>query len=219
MTPIAPNRMEGKGVNAIRYTLYALLAGCLLVHTSGCENIDSRSALERQIKTLDHEKTVLEEQIERQKADNKQLRGQIKTLAGIEKNIDIEKIMDLQEIKLGRYTNLYDKDKDGQYETFIVYIQPVDGGGDVVKAAGTAHVELWDLNKPDGRLIGKWLVTVEELSKLWFATIITTNYRLTFDIAGRIEGKPSELVVKVIFTDYLSGKVFKEQKIIKPRWE
>jgi hypothetical protein len=222
MAPIDPNRMKGKTtkrVTAIRYTLYVLLAGCLLVHTPACENLDSRAALERQIKTLGDEKTILEDQIKRQKAENERLRGQLKTLAGIEETIEIEKILDLQEIRLGRYTNLYDKDKDGQYETLIVYIQPVDGSGDVVKAAGAVDVERWDLNKPDGRLIGKWFVTVEELDKLWFATIITINYRLTFDIAGNIKDKPNELVVKASFTDYLSGKVFEEQKIIKPRWE
>jgi hypothetical protein len=222
MAAIDPNRIKGKttkGLNAIRYALYALLAGCLLVYTPACDNLDSRAALERQIKTLGDEKTILEDQIDREKAENERLRGQIKTLAGIEETIEIEKILDLQKIRLGRYTNLYDKDRDGQYETLIVYIQPVDGSGDVVKAAGAVHVELWDLNKPDGRLIGKWLVTAEELDKLWFATIITINYRLAFDIADNIKDKPNELVVKARFTDYLSGKVFKEQKIIKPRWE
>jgi hypothetical protein len=208
-----------KGVIAMRYTLYVLFASCLLVYTPACNNLNSRIALERRIKTLGDEKTILEDQIAREKAENKRLRGQIKTLAGIEEKIDIEKILDLQEIRLGRYTNLYDKDKDGQYETLIVYLQTVDRSGDVVKTAGAVDVELWDLNKPDGRLIGKWLVTVEELNKLWFATIITINYRLTFDIAGSIEDKPNELIVKARFTDYLSGKVFKEQKIIKPRWE
>ncbi len=218
----ASNRAKGKipnVVNAIHCTLYALLAGCLLVYTPGCENSNSRTALERRIKTLGDEKTILENQIEREKAENERLRGQLKTLAGVRETIKIEKILDLQKIRLGRYTNLYDKDKDSQYETLIVYIQPVDQSGDVVKATGSVDVELWDLNKPDGQLIGKWNITAEELNKLWFATIITINYRLTFDIADNIKDKPNELVVKVNFTDYLSGKVFKEQKVIKPRWE
>jgi hypothetical protein len=39
---------------------------------------------------------------------------------------------------------------------------------------------------------------------------------LPFDEADKITGKEKELVVKVTFTDYPGGKVFKEQKVIKP---
>ncbi|GAH67953.1 unnamed protein product, partial [marine sediment metagenome] len=56
-----------------------------------------------------------------------------------------------------------------------------------------------------------------ELKKLWFATLITINYRLTFDVADKITGDEEALTVKVTFTDYLTGKVFTEQKVIKPR--
>jgi hypothetical protein len=40
---------------------------------------------------------------------------------------------------------------------------------------------------------------------------------LTFDVADKITGDEKALVVKVTFTDYPSGKVFEEQKVIKPR--
>ncbi len=207
------------GVNAIRYTLYAILAGCLLTFLPGCANAGSRRALlTKKINTLRQEKTELTYQIKQVKTENKQLKKQLHVLSGLPAEVKLESLYDLQRIKISKYTNLYDKDKDAQYETLIVYIQPIDEEGDVVKATGAVDVQLWNLNKKDGQaLLGQWHVGPNELKKLWFATIITINYRLTFEIADKVESFEEPLTVKVTFTDYLAGKVFKEQRVIKPR--
>jgi len=77
-------------------------------------------------------------------------------------------------------------------------------------------VQLWDLNKTNGQaLLGQWKVEPDELKKLWFATLVTINYRLTFDVTDIVESLEEQLTVKVTFTDYMTGKVFKEQKVIK----
>jgi hypothetical protein len=79
-------------------------------------------------------------------------------------------------------------------------------------------VQLWDLNKDEGEaLLGRWNVKPQELKELWFDALLRTNYRLTFDIADKIDKYEEPLTVKVTFTDYLSGKVFKEHRVIKPR--
>ena len=79
------------------------------------------------------------------------------------------------------------------------------------------NVELWELNKDAAQaLLGRWRVEPAELKKLWSATMLTINYRLSFDVADKIDRFEEPLIVKVTFTDYLTGKVFKEQKIIKP---
>ncbi len=207
------------GVNAIRYTLYAILAGCLLTFLPGCANAGSRKALLREKNdTLRQEKTELTYQIKQSKEKNKQLSKQIEVLAGLKPGVKLENLYDLQRIKITRYTGLYDKDNDGQKEKLIVYIQPIDEEGDIVKATGAVDVQLWDLNKEDGQaLLGTWRVEPDELKKLWFATILIINYRLTFDIADITTDLEEPLTVKVTFTDYLTGKVCTEQKVIKPR--
>ena len=205
------------GVNAIRYTLYAILAGGLLTFLPGCANAGRKALLTKKIDTLRQEKTELTYQIKQAKTENKQLRKQIQVLSGLKPEVKLENLYDLQKVKIHRYTNLYDKDKDGRNETLIVYIQPIDEEGDIVKATGAVDVQLWDLNKKEGEaLLGQWHVKPNELKKLWFATIITINYRLTFEIADKVESFEEPLTVKVTFTDYLAGKVFKEQKVIKP---
>ena len=205
------------GVNAIRYTLYAILAGGLLTFLPGCANAGRKALLTKKIDTLRQEKTELTYQIKQAKTENKQLRKQIQVLSGLKPEVKLENLYDLHKVKIHKYTNLYDKDKDGRNETLIVYIQPIDEEGDIVKATGAVDVQLWDLNKKDGEaLLGQWHVKPNELKKLWFATIITINYRLTFEIADKVESFEEPLTVKVTFTDYLAGKVFKEQKVIKP---
>jgi hypothetical protein len=204
--------------NALGCVVYAVVAGCLLAFSAGCENGPAGAwSVREQIDTLREEKAQLTYELERAESRNERLERQIEVLSGLPEN-KLEGLYELQRVKVTRYTNLYDKDKDGQYEKLIVYIQPIDEEGDIVKATGAVDVQLWDLNREqDEALVGQWHVGPEELKELWFATIIITNYRLTFDVADKIEEFKEPLTVKVTFTDYLSGKVFKEQRVIKPR--
>ncbi len=191
-----------------------LLFSAFCFFAAGCEGND----LEKEIKTLKREKLEQKSQIEQSKSEIEQLQNQVKTLSKLPSGARIEHLYDLQRIKITRYTNLYDKDKDGKKEKLLVYIQPIDKQRDIVKATGAVDVELWDLNKKAGEAkIGSWHVPPAELKELWCATLITINYRLAFDVGDKITGKEKDLVVKVTFTDYPSGKVFKEQKIIRPR--
>ncbi|MGA1979005.1 MAG: hypothetical protein ABSG99_00350 [Sedimentisphaerales bacterium] len=197
---------------------FCLLFSVFCLFAAGCENGGNKSTMAKEISTLKEEKAELKSQIEQSKSEAEQLKNQVQVLSNLPPEVRLEDLYDLQKIKITRYTNLYDKDKDGKKETLLVYIQPIDEQGDIIKATGAVDVELWDLNKEAGQAqLGQWHVPPAELKKLWFATLMTINYRLTFDVADKITGDEKELVVKVTFTDYPSGKVFKEQKIIRPR--
>ena len=198
----------------IRCTLYTIWVACLIIAAAGCESDNSTTG---QISTLRKEKKQLTRQLEQSDSQNKQLKKQLQTLAGLPDDVILENLYNLQTVKVSRYTNFYDKDKDGQKEKLIVYIQPTDEQGDIVKATGNVDIQLWDLNKDNGQaLLGQWQVKPDELKELWFASIVSVNYRLTFDIADKITEFEEPLTVKVTFTDYLTGKVFKEQRVIKP---
>ena len=178
----------------------ALLCSCVLaVFVAGCETPDSQ-------------KKTLSEQIETLKQD----KSQLNTLHNLTGEIELEKLYDVQRLKITKHSNFHDKDKDGKKETLIVHIQPIDQDGDIVKAAGSVDVQLLDLNKEQPQLLGRWHVGPVELRKLWFNALMMTNYRLTFDVSGKVQTFEEPLTVNVTFTDYLTGKVFKEQKVIKP---
>lgn len=210
---------EGKisnGVNTIRYTLYAILAGCLLAIAAGCESTNAKIPPAEQIQTLRREKRELARQFEKSKLENKDLKKQIRVLSGLPPGVKPENLYRLQSIKITKYTNFYDKDKDGKKEKLIVYIQPIDEDGDIIKAVGAVDVRLQDPNKNDDQtLLGQWHVEPNKLKKLWFAGFISANYKLTFDVADKIDKLEEPLTVKVSFTDYLTGNVFNEEKLIR----
>jgi len=200
------------------YTLASVL--CVLTFITGCENANSQqSLLVEQIGNLTEQNKQLENQLEQTRAENKQLITQMQVLSGLPEEVKGENLYRLQNIKIGKYTGFFDKNDDGTKEKLIVYIQPIDEEGDIIKATGAVDVQLWDLNssEADEALLGQWHVEPGELKKLWFATLVTINYRLTFDIADKVKSFDKPLTVKVNFTDYLSGKVFKEQNVIDPQ--
>ena len=200
--------------SSILHFAFCILTFLILV--TGCANPNGKESLAVQIEQLTQEKTQLQKQIGQSEIENKQLKQQVQVLSGLPKEVMLENLNRLENVKIGRYTGFFDKDKDGNKEKLIVYIQPVDEQGDTIKAVGAVDVQLWDLNKTDGQaLLGEWKVEPGELKKLWFATLVTINYRLTFEVADKIESLEEPLTVKITFTDYMTGKVFKEQKVIK----
>jgi len=202
--------------NELRNSIFYVLSLLIFLSVAGCQQPDQKPSLSAQIEKLTQENTELQKQIEQSDAENKQFKQQIQVLSGLPKDVKLENLNLLDKIKIGRYTGFFDKDDDGKKEKLIVYIQPVDKQGDTIKVAGAIDVQLWDLNKTGSEaLLDEWRVEPDELKKLWFATLITINYRLTFDVADKIESMEEPLTVKVTFTDYLTGKVFKEQKVIK----
>jgi cell division protein FtsB len=195
------------------------LSFSLLFLAAGCQNArPGAPGLVGQVQQLSREKAQLQSQLQQSQTENERLKKQIETLSAIPK--DQFELWFLQRIEIGRFTALYDEDKDGKKEKLIVYVQPIDQDGDTVKSAGQIDVQLWDLNKADSNaLLGEWHVGPDQLRKLWLTTLLASNYRLTFDVADKAElfkSASDGLTVKVAFTDYLTGKTFQEQKVIKP---
>ena len=73
------------------------------------------------------------------------LKIQVKFLTGLPEDVKSQNLYTLEAVKIGKYTNLYDKDKDGQKEKLIVYIKPVDEMGDTIKVFGKVDVQLWNI--------------------------------------------------------------------------
>jgi len=188
---------------------------CILL-LAGCANPKVKESPATKIEQLTQENTQLTEQVEKLTSQNKELKNQVQVLSGLPENVKLESIDRLESIRIGRYTGFFDKNNDGKKETLIVYIQPIDKQGDIIKEFGSAEVQLWDLNKPENKaLLGQWKVGPDEMKKLWFATVVTSNYRLTFNVADIIDNLQEPLTVRVTFTDYPTGKVFTAQKVIE----
>jgi outer membrane murein-binding lipoprotein Lpp len=187
-----------------------------LILSSGCNSENEIKKYKTQIDNLNKEKTQLTNQVEQIQSENEQLKKQVSELQKLPDNVKGTNLYQLENVKIHNYSSLYDENKDGKLDTLVVRIQPMDSFGDLIKAAGSVEIELWNLNKTESQAqIGKWQVGPEELKKTW-NNILITNYRLNFNISEKITKFDEPLTIKMIFTDYLSGKVFHEQKVIEP---
>ncbi len=197
----------------INLAFYTLIFSFLF---TGCQKSNESKPLLMKIGQLTQEKAQLQEDLTQSNNEKEQLKKQVQVLSGLPEDVRLDNLYRLQRVKIHRYTDLLDEDKDGKMEKLVVYVQPIDDQGDIIKAVGAVNVQLWNLNQTNGEaLLGQWSVEVEELKTHW-VTFLVTNYRLTFDLDERIERLERPLTVKVTFTDYLSGKVFNEQRVIEP---
>lgn len=114
-------------------------------------------------------------------------------------------------IELARLTGGYDRDGDGCDDGIVVYLQPIDTDGHVVKAAGEIEVKLVDLARPTPRLLGQTTIPAENAHTLWYGTLWTHH----FTIHCPFTEKPTDpgVTVRVRFVELLTGKEFTTQKV------
>lgn len=158
-----------------------------------------------------------ENQFQKLQEENDSLRSQIEILSALSPKIKLEAISVLKKIKIKSRSGFYDKDRDGRKEVLKVYVQPIDSAGDKIKAPGSVRVQLWDVNADaDAALLREWHVRPEKLKQVWVQTLLTHYYRLSFDVNGIPGDADRELKLRVSFTDYVTGKIFEEHKILRP---
>jgi outer membrane murein-binding lipoprotein Lpp len=183
---------------------------------SGCNSENQIKQLQIQIENLTEEKAELAKQIKLKNSENEELTKRNQTLAELPDQVKGKNLYQLASVNIHRFSGFSDEDKDGEKDTLVVYIQPIDENGDKFKAPGTVEVELWNLNNSQEQaLLHSWPVEFEELKEKWIALLVI-NYRLTFDITGIVENFDEPMTIKIKFTDYLSGRTFYDQKVIEP---
>lgn len=183
----------------------------------GCSISVGKDPLWPQVDAKQAQINQLKAENEKLKQENENYIQQVQTLSSLDKSARLEAMNTLDRMEIAKRTGLMDENKDGKKETLIVYLKPYDTHGDPIKMAGHVRIELWDLNAAaDKAKLAEWDIQAEELSKLWSSTFLTSYYRLKFDVAKLIEGRTKELTVKAEFTDYVSGRVLRDQAIIQP---
>jgi hypothetical protein len=203
-----------KTASSIKYRLVvAALAVCALV--LGCDRGTNKNLFD-QVKLLAEEKTELKLQVEKLQGENEELTKRAETLSALGPDVRLEVLGRLESIEISGRSGLYDKDKDGSKESLVVYVRTIDDAGDAIKAVGSAEVQLWDLEAQDNARLAQWRIEPEELKRLWSSTVMTSYYRLTFDVSELLADNEKELTVKVTFTDYITGNILRKQKVIQP---
>ncbi|HET6429760.1 MAG TPA: hypothetical protein VFJ30_15190 [Phycisphaerae bacterium] len=190
----------------------ACLAAGLCLAAAGCvgQGEDPLVACKRTVRQLERENAALTEKQLQLQQRVEDLQKQVAALQGLPPD-RMAKLFTVERIELGRYTagaNLDDKPGD---DGVRVYLQPIDRDGHVIKAAGTVSLQLFDLSRPDGNLIGRCDVPAEAMGKYWFGGLGRSHYR--FDLPWTTRPATAEVTVRASFTDLLTGKAFTAQKV------
>lgn len=193
--------------------LFCLLA---LWFLAGCNS---------QKQTIDdsHAKCIREkQQLQKDKADIEQQNAQLKEqLAALQKFPPdrMAHLVKIETIEFGRFTRAYDgnteQDKDGYDDGVIVYLILKDKDGDVVKAAGSVEIELWDLTAV--RHIVTEVIPMSDLQSHWLSGPLTNHYK--FQLPWLNESPPANrfLTLKLQFQEALTGRTFEEHRKIEIR--
>ena len=155
---------EGRNKMAKSANIWAVVyvvAVCAMVLVGGCEKGQNTTAGGGSTKIISEE-MGLKARVEQLQKENEQLKQQVGTLATLPVDKRAEALYHVERVDIGRFSNIYEED-NGKKKSLVVYVQPVDETGDVVKAAGAVEVQLWDLNKPENRaMVGEWKVEPNE---------------------------------------------------------
>ena len=158
--------------------------------------------------------TELSMQVQALESENTQLTEQVNTLSTLDAKARLEALDTLEKVRIGKRTGFYDKDDNGTKETLVVYLEPLDSAQDYTKAVGKVNIQLWDLNTAEDKAKqAEWTVEPNDLQKTWGGTIFAGYYRIKLPLKITPD-QQREYTVKVTFTDYLTGKVLTDQKVL-----
>ncbi|MCC7350587.1 MAG: hypothetical protein IT446_08470 [Phycisphaerales bacterium] len=185
--------------------LAALGIGCGQPNRANIELRKQNQSLASQIEDLNR----------RHEADQATIRG-LQSNATTQPTLPLERLdalFTVHGLSFGRLTGGADLDsgRPGD-EALKVYVVPVDQQGDVLKAAGSFVIELFDLEQAGEPLLGKWEFSTVEAAKNWYGQSLLYQYILTCPWQRVPEHQ--KLLVQVRFTDELTGRVFVEKRDI-----
>ena len=159
-------------------------------------------------------------EIERLRTSNEDLQKQL--VQRDEQIIALQKLRDkrlgllytVQRIALASGTGGTNTDDKPGDEAVKVNVEPIDQHGSVLKAAGSVKVQVFDLAMPEGKnLLAECEYDPNAAAKNWMSGLFGSYY--SFTLALPAEPAHGELTLRAEFTEYLTGKTFTTQDVIK----
>jgi hypothetical protein len=187
-----------------------------LLGLTGCfpaEKADSRIT---QIQQLEDRVQAQDRELIQQKSQIAEQARQIQTLQGLSEPDRLARLIHVDKIRLQSLSGGYDDNRDGIDDGAVAYLQLLDGQGDVIKAAGSVVMEVYDLAAPDSeRQVLMHQLGPEELAATWFGRFMTSHYSIKAPWpSGQIPAHKS-LTIVVRFTELLTGESFEVQQPVQ----
>ncbi len=185
-----------------------LLGACLL---PGCWTRPDEECT-RQLQAAREEVVRQRDQLLAQKAALDKLTAQLDTVRGISPQ-DLERIFRPVKLQLASLTGGYDKDNRPGDDGVVVYLQPLDEEGDVLKVAGEIRIQLYDLAAPPAQnLVGEYVIPVDEARKLWYGKFMTNHYTVYCPWPPAGPPRHPEITIQATFVDFLTQRVLTAQQ-------
>jgi len=200
---------------ARRWGALVALIVCTVGALAGCNGAaaDPHIAQIQQLEDKLSEQSRLREQRDQQIAEQGRI---IQDLRGLDGARRLEQLVHVARVEIERLSGGYDDDRDGVAEGVVVYLRLFDSEGDVIKAAGSAKVNVFDVSTasaPRTVCFGQW--TAEQMNPLWFGALMTSHYNLRVPWPAGIRTTPSKTLTLVVqFTELLSGRTFEAQRAV-----
>ena len=125
----------------------------------------------------------------------------------------LEQLFTVHAIKLGRLTGGDDWDSQPGQHGIKVAVEPMDGQGDKIKAAGSFVIDAYDLAASGDSRIGHWTFDLQQSRQAWNGASFLYCYVLK--CPWQKTPGHSDITVRVTFTDALTGRQFSDQKVVK----
>lgn len=208
-----------KALHYSTLSLYCGLGVCLLT-AGGCISFDTVPAekfqnTQRALQREQEKNARLEDEIARQQRTIENLQERIGQMRGQDGNFEQDLVYP-DKIVLAGMSGGYDRDDKPGDDGIVLYIQPVDGDGDVVKVAGELGVTLLDLHEPTAPVvIASYEFDVPTTRSLWYGKLMTSHW--TVRCPWPPTGPPAHdaITVQVTFDDLLTGQRLKLQEVIE----
>ncbi len=154
--------------------------------------------------------------IEMQREQIDELSARLQRVQAMSPNQKLDLLPHVTSVRLATLSGGYDDNHDGIDDGIVLYINPVDQEGDVIKAAASVQVRLLDLSaQGDGQVVGQVSLDANQMKPLWFGKL-GAHYTVKVPWSGGRNRPPAaSITVVVSFQDYLTGKVYPLQQAFK----
>lgn len=184
----------------------ALIGG--LAFLAGCGGAPSKANIElrKQNQALSDRVAQLDRRHDADVAAIRGLQAQATTVPVLPQD-RLDQLFTVAGLKFGRLTGGYHPDPNTYGDTMLkVYVVPVDESGDELKAAGSFHVDLFDLALKSNNRIGSWDFDLATSRSDWNGSGLLYTYVL--DCPWQTAPVDPKLTARVTFTDALTHRVF-----------
>jgi hypothetical protein len=198
----------------------AVLAGLVVAFAALCggcgEGQDAQFAAEaKKVIKAESETARLQRELAEARDLLAQRDRQVAELLGLGGPERMKKLYLVQRISLGAGTAAVDLDNKPGDDGVKVYLEPIDQYGSVLKAPGSVTVQLYDLAaEAKDNLVGQCRYDVDQAAKCWSSGFVAYWYGFTCPWKAG-PPKHDQITVRVEFVDYLTGKKFEAQTIVK----